>query len=138
ALLVVLIAYFALTQPAFGVRTNIENMLTGISVLWIVAMGMTFVLLSGGADLSVGALAALVGILLAKGMDAGLPSAATILFAIAFAFAVGAFVNGFLIGRLGLSFFVVTLASMTAATGIVNLWSGGASMAVKSEFITNL
>lgn len=137
-LLVLVFVILAFSQPAFTTTTNLQNLLTAVSVLWIVAMGMTFVLLTGGADLSVGAVAALVGIFLAKlvatGMNAGLAIAITL----AFGAAVGALVNGLLIGRFGVSFFVVTLASMIALTGVVNLWSGTQSLPVNSTSITNL
>ena len=52
--LVLLIGIFgvlAATQPSFVTGTNLQNLLTAVSVLWIVSMGMTLVVLTGGVDL---------------------------------------------------------------------------------------
>lgn len=124
AILIVLFAYFSLTQDGFFDSTNLSNLLTGVSILWVVSIGMTFVLLSGGFDLSVGAIMALAGLFLSAMLQVGLPAIVAVLLTIVFGAVVGGVVNGVLIGRLNLSFFVVTLASMIAITGVVNLWSG--------------
>ena len=137
-LLIVVFLIFAFTQPAFATKINLQNMLTAVSVLWIVAMGMTLVLITAGADLSVGATGALVGILLAKLISNGVPSWLSILVALLAGAALGAAINGLLIGRFNVSFFVVTLASMITLTGVVNLWSRTDSLPVNSKAITNL
>jgi len=130
-LLIVLIAYFGIAQDEFLTTSNIENTLSGVSVLWVIALAMTFLLLTGGADLSVGAIASIAGILLAKLLDLGIPGLPCVLLAILFGAVIGAVLNGFFIGKLNLSFFVVTLASMITLTGVVNLWSD-----TKSYFVT--
>jgi ribose/xylose/arabinose/galactoside ABC-type transport system permease subunit len=62
-LLVGIVAYFAISEGSrFLSRANIENLLGSVSILWIVAIGMTFVVLTGGIDLSVGAVVALSGL----------------------------------------------------------------------------
>jgi ribose transport system permease protein len=129
-LVVVLFVYFSITQTYFFTNLNLSNMLVAVSALWVIAMGMTFVLLSGGADLSVGAIAALAGFFLAKVIGTGLPGGVAVVATIAFGALVGASLNGLLIGGLGLSFFVVTLASSTALTGVVYLWSNTQSIVV--------
>ena len=53
-----------MTQPDFLSQANIENLLTSSSILFVVSIGMTFVVLTGGIDLSVGSLLALSGIVL--------------------------------------------------------------------------
>ena len=117
-LLVGLFVYFALRQTHFLTHANIENLLTSVSILWVVSMGMTFVVLTAGIDLSVGALLALSGIVLSKlfnnvGLPCGSRSSCTILIA----GMIGAGVNGVLIGRVGLSFFVVTLGTLSIYEG---------------------
>ena len=60
-MLVLLVGLFVssrLTQTDFLTNANIENLLTSVSILWVVSMGMTFVVLTGGIDLSVGSLLA--------------------------------------------------------------------------------
>jgi ribose transport system permease protein len=123
----------AATQKGFSTWQNVQNLLTGISGVWIIALGMTFVLLTAGADLSVSAISALTGIFLAKIINDGVPGWPAVLLTLIFGFAIGAVINGGLIGRLRLSFFVVTLASSTALTGVVNLWSNTQSITLNSS-----
>lgn len=138
AVTVILFTVMAITQEGFATTTNLENLLTSISVLWIVSLGMTFVLLTAGADISVGAIAALAGICFAKLIGAGIGEWPAFGLTLVFGFAIGAFLNGPLIGKLGLSFFVVTLATMIGLTGIVNLWSGTQSFIVEASLPANL
>ena len=53
-LLIGLFVFFSLTQDRFLTSPNVENLLTSVSILWVVSMGMTFVVLTAGIDLSVG------------------------------------------------------------------------------------
>jgi len=133
-----LIAVFSITEPGFRTSQNIQNTLAASAVLWIVAMGMTFALISGGIDISVGALVGLDGIFLAKITGTGIPEWLCLLAVLVFGAALGGLTNGVLIGKFRLSFFVVTLATLTALTGVVDLWSGGNSVKISSTFITDL
>lgn len=132
-LLIVMLVLFSALQGAFMTRTNIESMLANSAVLWIVAIGMTFVLLSGGFDLSVGAIAALAGLTMAKTLQLGIPGGLVLPIVVLVGIVVGGLVNGLLVGRGGLSVFVVTLASMIALTGVVELWSNSKSYYVTAE-----
>jgi ribose transport system permease protein len=134
-LLIVLIVLFSITESTFFNANNFEVVLANSAVLWIVAMGMTFVLLSGGFDLSVGATAAISGIFIAKALDAGLPGGVVIVLAVLLGMTIGAVLNGLLVGKAGLSVFVVTLATTTALTGIVNIWSNSESFYVTSPAV---
>jgi ribose/xylose/arabinose/galactoside ABC-type transport system permease subunit len=134
-LLAGLIVVLSLVEPSFFSLVNLQDVATSVSVLWIVALGATFVQLSGGIDLSSGAVAALAGVCLAKLVGAGLPGALVIVIVIAFGAAVGAVVNGIPVGIFRLNVFVVTLASMTAITGVVSLWSGTQSTYVTSSAV---
>jgi ribose/xylose/arabinose/galactoside ABC-type transport system permease subunit len=120
------------SQSEFLTSQNVQNLLTGVSALWIISLGMTFVLITAGADLSVSAISALTGIFLAKIISGGIPGWPAVLITVVFGSVLGAVINGGLIGRFRLSFFVVTLASMTALTGVVNIWSGTQSFTVNS------
>jgi ribose/xylose/arabinose/galactoside ABC-type transport system permease subunit len=134
-LLIGLVVVLSLREPSFFTLVNLQDIATSVSVLWIVALGATFVQLSGGIDLSSGAVAALAGICLAKLVGTGLPGALVIVIVIAFGAAVGAVVNGIPVGIFRLNVFVVTLASMTAITGVVSLWSGTQSTYVTSPAV---
>lgn len=136
-LVIVLFAVFAATQPAFLGTRNLQNMLTAVAVLWVISIGMTFVTITGGIDLSAGALVALVGIFIGKMVNyTPVPSWVTIILSVVIGVAIGALINGTLIGRLGMSFFVVTLATMTALTGVVNLWSNSQTDTVADAAIS--
>jgi len=137
-LLIVLVAVLSLTEPAFFTVMNLQNVATSVSVLWLVALGATFVQLSGGIDLSSGAVAALAGICLAKLLGTGMPGWLVIVAVVAFGAAVGALANGVLVGLFQLNVFVVTLASMTAITGAVSLWSNTQSTYVASSAVNRL
>ena len=102
-LLIAIFVFFSLTQDDFLTQANIENLLTSGSILWVVSIGMTFVVLTGGIDLSVGSLLALSGIILSELFnDVGLPGAARGRGDLPRSAAlIGGAVNGVLIGRLG-------------------------------------
>lgn len=136
-LLVLLFVYFSISQPNFFQSQNITLMLTSAAITFLVAIGMTFVLLSGGFDLSMGAVLALSGIALGSLYnDVGLNIAPSIVLTLLLAGAVGA-ANGFFIGRLGLSFLVVTLGTSSLVFGCLNLWSNGQTTSVASPPLDN-
>jgi ribose transport system permease protein len=135
-LLIGLVVYFSFTQTHFFTHANIENLLTSVSILWVVSMGMTFVVITAGIDLSVGSLLALSGIVLGKLFNnAGVPMWLAIILTVIIAGIVGAGVNGVLIGRVGLSFFVVTLGTLSIYEGIVNIWSNTQTTYVSSPLL---
>ena len=134
-----MIFFFSLTQDQFLSGGNISAILTSSSILWIAAMGLTFVMLSGGFDLSIGSMLALMGVALGWFMNqAGLPVAIAIVATVVLGAALGGLVNGVLIGRLGLSFLVVTLGSLILFRGMTNLWSGSKTTQVISPFLDSL
>ncbi len=136
--LIALLVILSVTQPAFATVDNIENALTAAAVLWIVAMGMTLVLLSAGFDLSVGAIAALCGFMMAKLLESGMPGWAALVITLVAGFGIGALINGTLVGWLKLSVFVVTLGTLTALTGVLSLWSATQSVYVTNPLVTGI
>jgi ribose transport system permease protein len=138
-LLVAIFVFFSATQGAFFASANLQNLLTSVSILWVVSMGMTFVVLTGGIDLSVGSLLALSGLVLSKLLSgAGLPSWLALILTLAAGAVIGGAVNGVLIGRIRLSFFVVTLGTLSAYQGIVNIWSGTKTTYITSSLIDTI
>ena len=107
-------AWFAF--PHFGTADNLRNLVLQGSFLAVIALGMTFVIISGGIDLSVGSNYALGGVLAAYGAQYGLVVA--ILLPLAVCSLIG-FVNGVLIARTGMAPFIVTLASLLFARGLL-------------------
>ena len=104
---------------------NLLNVLRFASENGIIAVGMTLVILTGGIDLSVGAVLALGAVAAASFlMHLHWGVAATTLAVLAVGGGVGA-TNGLLTTRLRVPSFITTLAMMSAARGIASLWSGG-------------
>ena len=117
AVFVALILILVTTSPQFRTTANISNVLQQNAVIGIIACGMTFAIISGGFDLSVGAGAALASVVGARLMiDAGIP------FGIAGALIAGlvlGLVNGVLIAYSGVNPFVATLGTATIVRGLI-------------------
>lgn len=114
--LVVAIIAASLSFDTFLTGDNLENMAVSSAFLAVVALGMTFVIITGGIDLSVGSLFALGGVLAAWGSQYG--TAVALLLPLAVCGLIG-LVNGLLIARSRLAPFIVTLAAMLGARGIL-------------------
>ena len=138
-MLLVIFVVFSVTQADFLTSSNIQNLLSSVSILFVISIGMTFVVLTGGIDLSVGSLLALSGLVLSKLFNGvGLPIVLAVLITIAAGALIGGFVNGVLIGRVGLSFFVVTLGTLSLYRGIVNIWSGTKTTYINSSLMNDI
>jgi ribose transport system permease protein len=138
-LLVALFVFFSLTQDRFFTSGNIDALLTSASILWVVSIGLTFVMIAGGFDLSLGSMLALTGIALGASVnDLSLPVGLAILLTLGLGTALGGGINGFLIGRIGLSFLVVTLGTLILFQGALNLWSDTRTEQVISPFLDSL
>lgn len=128
ALLLALVAIavpLAIAKPAFLTVQNLVIVARQISINGILAVGVTYVLLTGGVDLSLGSVLALAGVAAATlaHPDSG-PLILPIVVGILTGTACGA-VNGFVVTRGNVAPFIVTLGMMTAARGLALLWSGG-------------
>jgi ribose/xylose/arabinose/galactoside ABC-type transport system permease subunit len=122
--LVALCAILWALSPYFLTVSNLLNVAEQTSINAIVAVGMTFVILSGGIDLSVGSLVALAGVVLGAALRANLPL--PIALAIALAVGLGCGLgNGALISWGGLPPFIVTLGTMSIARGAALLFTEG-------------
>ena len=110
--LVIAFVFGAARYVAFPTPENLLNVLRQNSMVGLLALGMTFVILTGGVDLSVGSLLAVAGVAAASLSANGTTSAALVGIALA---ALLGLVNGLLIAKARLQPFVVTLAMMIAA-----------------------
>lgn len=118
----------AAAEPSFRGWANFRNVLTQISMVAIVAVGMTYVILTGGIDLSVGSVAALSAcvpaILMAEhGWCGGAGLALTLIMGAALGLT-----NGVAISFVGLPPFIATLALMVMARGLAFVVSGGGAI----------
>ena len=113
-------------SPYFLRTNNLLNLLDQSVVVGIVSIGMTFVILTGGIDLSVGSVLGVSGILFGLAMrHVGIGPA--IVFGVAVGAAIGAF-SGFLIARFGLAAFVVTLGVMAIGRSLAYIFSGATAI----------
>ncbi|MCI0514842.1 ABC transporter permease [candidate division KSB1 bacterium] len=124
--------FFAVRSEYFLTVPNILNVVNQIAIYGMIAVGMTFIIITGGIDLSVGSVVALVGVVtaLVLRMEA-LPSLVLASVAILVGLLIG-FLNGVLSGwvitRFNLAPFIITLAMMTICRGGAMLLSNGLSI----------
>jgi ribose transport system permease protein len=112
---------------------NLITLLRAISLSTIIAFGMTLCIITGGIDLSVGALMAVASTYSAGLVDKGTPAIPAVIIGIVMALAMGS-VTGFLISRTPIPPFIATLAMMTAARGVAYLYSEGRPIRTPSSF----
>jgi ribose transport system permease protein len=135
--LAALIVVGALMNPNFLGLANITNVLARSAFIGIIAVGMTFVIASGGLDLSVGSMAAFVAGLMILVMNAALPTLGVgipvILLGMLTAIVAGViagFINGVLITKLGIEAFIVTLGSMGIYRSLVTWLADGGTLSL--------
>ena len=109
--------FLTFATDSFATRTNLFNITRNITFTAIIALGMTFVIITGGIDLSVGSVLCLSSMVLAVTMHAGHGIEFGIAAALLTALAIGAF-NGVLIAYLGFPPFVVTLGMLSIARSL--------------------
>lgn len=128
-ILVVIVAQ--LLEPKFLNSSNVSNILTQNAQVGLVAIGMTFVLVAGGFDLSVGGIFALAGVLyahFATTMPVGFAFALMMVIAVAIGIA-----NGLVITKLNVNPFVATLGSASIFSGLAFLVATGGAVFVEKE-----
>lgn len=123
---VLLFVLLSIISPAFLTYTNIINILRQISVIGIIAVGMTFVIATGGIDLSVGAIEALAGVISTSMLlgDSQTPLVVAVGTGLLMGLICGAF-SGFFIAILKVQEFIATLATMTIVRGLCYVYTNG-------------
>ncbi|MFZ0204931.1 MAG: ABC transporter permease [Roseiarcus sp.] len=124
--LVIMVVFLAFASESFLSVVNLMNIFRQVSINGIMAMGMTFVILTAGIDLSIGSTLAIAGVVAGRLVigDHPLPPILATLAGILTGSLFGA-VNGALIARLRVPPFVATLGMMSMARGATLLYSGG-------------
>lgn len=122
--LIVFSAIIAIINPRFLYTSNILNVLRQTSINSIIAAGMTFVILTGGIDLSVGSTLALSGAIAASLIALGMNAFLVIIIAILVGALIGAF-NGVVISKGKVQPFIATLAAMTLVRGYTLVYTDG-------------
>lgn len=127
AVLVVLIVAFSLAAPNFISDNNVLNLLQSVAVIAVLSVGQTFVIITAGIDLSQGAVIGLSGVL-GAGVMGATGGVGSIILGIAVAVTVGlgvGLVNGLLTAFTRVPAFIVTLGTLSIASGIALLVTGG-------------
>ena len=135
ALLALMWLVLAFSTPSFWTYGNISNLLRQGAMTAILAIGETFVIITAGIDLSVGAIAGFTSVIIAWLLTHGFPIWQSVCLTLAVGLVIGVF-HGFGITRLGLPPFIMTLATLTSLRGIGLLITNGATISVTNDQFT--
>lgn len=137
AVLLLLVLFLAWRSPYFLTQSNLTVVSRQLALSLLIAIGMTFVILAGQIDLSVGSVVALVSVLTGMFMvNMGLPVPVSILLALLVGSAVGA-VNGTIFANTKIPSFVVTLGMLAVARGLaLGITEGSTISGLPDGFLT--
>jgi ribose transport system permease protein len=135
ALLALLWIVLAFSTPSFWTYNNITNLLRQGAMTAILAIGETFVIITGGIDLSVGAVVGFTSVVIAWLLTHGYPIWGALIITLVFGLLIGVF-HGFGITKLGLPPFIMTLATLTALRGIGLLITNGSTISITNTDFT--
>lgn len=133
--LIILVIFFSIASPSFLQVSTLTMVAKHVALYGILALGMTFVIITGGIDLSVGSVVGLVGMLAGGLIQEGLALGgktvyfsipAIIVLMLLFGCFVG-LINGLIITKLKVAAFIATLGTMYVCRGLANLRSKGAT-----------
>lgn len=133
--LLVIIITLTILSPSFLTFDNILNVLRQVSINALIAFGMTFVILTGGIDLSVGSILALASALTAGFMVGGMDPMLAVLLGVLLGAVMGA-MNGFVIAQGKIAPFIATLATMTIFRGLTLVYTDGKPISSLSDAVS--
>lgn len=128
----VMFIVFSITIPYFFTMQNIWNILLETAITAVIAVGMTFVIIAGEIDLSVGSVLCLSGMVFATLSAASIHVVIGTIVTLTVGILIG-MVSGSMVVRLRIPSFIVTLAVMTIARGAALLWRNGESVRGMTE-----
>jgi ribose transport system permease protein len=136
--LVLLCVFLSFATETFLSVRNLLNVMDQITVLGVMAIGMTLVILIGGIDLSVGSVLALSGMVMGYlGDNRGWPFVIAIIVALIVS-AVCGLVSGLMVTRLSMPAFIATLAMMSIARGVASIITNGEQIVGFPDWFSNL
>lgn len=130
--LILLCVFFSVTTEQFLRVNNVLNIFLQSAIMGIVAIGMTYVIITAGIDLGVGSVVALSGIIMAGMVNTGMPILLTVLVGLLIGVASGV-INGFFVTKFNMAPFIVTLAMMAAARSITLVYSDAQTISVYAD-----
>jgi len=122
--LIFITVLFGSINPLYVSIGNITDIIDQTTIYGLMALGMTFIIIGGGIDLSVGSVLAFVGVIVANMLTAKIHPVICILAGIAIGFLVGS-INGFFVAKMKLQPFVATLGSMSMLRGFAYVITKG-------------
>ena len=128
ALLVVAI-YLTITEPVFFTWDNLMNIVKSNSVIFVLAIGATFVVISGGIDLSTASATVATAMIFGLALDGGWSLVPALLVTVAFGLGLG-LANGILIAKAHISFLVVTLGALSIWASFALVVNDGQTVSV--------
>ncbi|ALS23356.1 MULTISPECIES: ABC transporter permease [Paenibacillus] len=136
--LLLLCVFFSISTEQFLRMDNIQNIFLQSAIMGIVAIGMTYVIITAGIDLGVGSIVAVTGMVIAGMINSGVPIIAAILAGLLIGMISG-IINGFFITRFHMAPFIVTLGMMAAARSVTLVYSDAQTISVyKDPFLQYL
>ncbi|MBA8901736.1 ribose ABC transporter permease [Phyllobacterium sp. P30BS-XVII] len=130
--LIILCLVFSTISPRFLAFNNFMNIMQQVAVIAVAAYGMTYVILLGDIDLSVGSIIAVAGMVAAQAFSMGFGFVPTVFITLAAGAIMGG-LNGVLSAKLMLPSFIVTVATMGIYRGAVSLPTNGAPASIDNE-----
>lgn len=127
-----LVIYLSFASPFFLTTRNLLNVGEAVSVIGIVAAGLTFALIAGQLDLSVGSVIGLTTVVIALFDERGMPIVVAVAVALVAALAVG-IVNSFVVVTFGVNSIITTLAMLTVVFGVALILAEGQTMIISSS-----
>jgi ribose/xylose/arabinose/galactoside ABC-type transport system permease subunit len=131
-IILVIVVGFAIAEPAFLKPDNLIGIVRQVALIGIMATCMTFVIMTGGVDLSVGPVLAIAGLVSFYCLDAGMPLVVVILAGLAIGVAIG-LANGLIIAFLQLPPIIVTLAMLSIVRGSALILGGPEQHLIRNE-----
>jgi ribose transport system permease protein len=129
---IALVVFGAIVSPYFIKPRNIENLARNLPVTGLMAIGMTFVILTAGIDLSVGSILSLIVVVTAYHLNVGGTFITSILISLAIGLGIG-IINGVIITKGRLEPFIVTLATLSIVGGSALIWTDGQPVSIGSS-----
>lgn len=133
AALLLMVIIFCIICPPFRTINNVITVALQTSIISFMGIGVTFVIITGGIDLSIGSVLAFSGVVTGLAMNAGLPSPLAILIGLLVGVVCG-LVNGFVIAKMKLPPFIATLGMMMIARGAGLYLTNAAPLTVTDPF----
>jgi ribose/xylose/arabinose/galactoside ABC-type transport system permease subunit len=137
-ILLAIALFLSIISPVFLTFNNLLNVVRQISINGIIAVGMTFVIIIGGIDLSVGSIVAVAGVIAGSILSTNPSNVFYAVFAAIVASAIFGLLNGLLVSKFNIAAFVATLATMTIARGFALVYTNGKPYVLASKSFSTL